>query len=1035
MGGPTTAGQRLATLGVAGLALWLVVAAARLAGPSTVVDFAGVAPEHLDETTRACLDSLATPVAFTYFASAPSSMPSAWRQVEPAVRRLLDALHAARPEVLGYRILDPELGGAPGAAYAARQGAAPIKVATITQDDEDERTLWSALAIHAGAGRAETLARIGPADLPHLEGWVIAHLKNHGATLKPRIAVVDGDRHTALVRSLEPLGDIEVLPANFDALPLNAELCFWLEPQESRPRQVESARRFLEAGGSLVIGGAALRVTRGSAGWRVATNPVWTEFAAQFGLEAPPDLLLDTTAGSRGDAGDPPPFFLRCTPAFFDARQLDGEARGALAFAAPTPLFPNRRAAAQLGYEPSALATTTPNARVVPAARGQFGPSDWQEAEPVAKQLLAVLLTPTDSWRGSVVALASGAMFSDSFLEAENFAHRVLLRTLVRTFAGDDRILRQEARPARTRIAAPGRTARGAWRLWAIGLVPATCLAFAWHRRRAQRRTPGWHAPRRLARGWVTAAGVILLLGITQRLLPGRWDLTQNHHHSVPRQTIRAAAALAPDLRAILWSSTPIPAALAPIERALRADLKALGCRVERQDPQSLSSRKRHRLEANGVTAFPVESRSGEVHSHTRATLAVELLHGDRSLMIPRLTPAVAEQRAFLLSLAVNRLAGQRPPRLAVVSDLPRLTPAEAYEDFQTHGLIPPQGTDVYQSFRRYLADMGFEVVHIDPKAPTLPAETDLLIWLQPRRDATPGLKVLADHLHRGGKAWVALQHFNIQQRQYRGAGFQTVYWPQPQFHDANALLEALGAPQVREVLMDVEHGALTLDTQVNRARRHFDPQTVALPFLIQTSHRHYAAGRRMQGIENLLFAWGNRLVLDKERLTANGLEAKVLVETSPRAWSYAWSGGWLPDSVLAGGPPHSQPSPLVVALSGNFPAFAVARTPEGRPDVQPTFARGHTQRQGELVLVGSSEMFKNTLLHAPGYDHAAFALSLCAAATLDEPLGRTLARRPRRRALPALHPAAKEGWRAGTIALPPLAILAWGIARRRRRP
>ncbi len=29
-----------------------------------------------------------------------------------------------------------------------------------------------------------------------------------------------------------------------------------------------------------------------------------------------------------------------------------------------------------------------------------------------------------------------------------------------------------------------------------------------------------------------------------------------------------------------------------------------------------------------------------------------------------------------------------------------------------------------------------------------------------------------------------------------------------------------------------------------------------------------------------------------------------------------------------------------------------------------------------------SRQMFKNTLLHAPGYDHAAFALSLCVAVT-----------------------------------------------------
>src|SRR6185295_18306423 len=86
-----------------------------------------------------------------------------------------------------------------------------------------------------------------------------------------------------------------------------------------------------------------------------------------------------------------------------------------------------------------------------------------------------------------------------------------------------------------------------------------------------------------------------------------------------------------------------------------------------------------------------------------------------------------------------------------------------------------------------------------------------------------------------GGKALAAEQWYNIQQRQYRGLGFTTVYWPQPQYQDLERYSTALGISQVKEVLMDRTFAPLTLETQVNRAaRREFEQQQVSQPFLIR---------------------------------------------------------------------------------------------------------------------------------------------------------------------------------------------------------
>ena len=135
---------------------------------------------------------------------------------------------------------------------------------------------------------------------------------------------------------------------------------------------------------------------------------------------------------------------------------------------------------------------------------------------------------------------------------------------------------------------------------------------------------------------------------------------------------------------------------------------------------------------------------------------------------------------------------------------------------------------------------------------------------MQPRRDSGPILLLLSQHLAQGGKAIVAMQHFNIQQRQYRGSGFQTVYWPQPQFQDLDRYLKLFGVEQLREVLFDRTQSHLDLETQVNRtAVREYDPQKVALPFLIRAVGQHYDLTSPItRHLGDQLFIWGNRFAL-----------------------------------------------------------------------------------------------------------------------------------------------------------------------------
>ena len=315
-----------------------------------------------------------------------------------------------------------------------------------------------------------------------------------------------------------------------------------------------------------------------------------------------------------------------------------------------------------------------------------------------------------------------------------------------------------------------------------------------------------------------------------------------------------------------------------------------------------------------------------------------------------------------------------------------------------------------------------------------MPADVDVLLWMQPRRDSGPILLLLSQHLARGGKAIVAMQHFNIQQRQYRGSGFQTVYWPQPQFQDLDRYLQLFGVEQLREVLFDRTQSHLDLETQVNRtAVREYDPQKVALPFLIRAVGQHYDRTSPItRHLGDLLFIWGNRFVLQPAELSSAGITAQTLISTSPQAWAYPWQGGWLPPEVFAPQTYLPGPQPLVALLTGPFPEVAFTESEDSRAVLQRVGER--PQQAGALLLIGSSEMFKNEHLSAPGFQHDQFLLNAVAYNAYGAELAALQARRPTLRGFAFQSAESKRLWRVFVVGAGPLLFLAYALYRRARR-
>ncbi len=977
----------------------------------------------------------------TLFLSADEHMPANLKQVGPVTRQFLTALQHEAEGRMDVRIIDPDLSGEAGAAYAASARVSPIRVRQVIDDRSSETTIWSSLVL-SRPGHADVLMQgIEAQHLPHLQQWVLSHVQS--ATRSPRFAadLPDGyERLAAYLSQHGPVYDIDFGEHAF--LPPDADLFVWVQPAHVSDAQIAALRSFLASGRSVVLAGSPYSIVHeDETHFRPVSNgPAWSQLLRAFGLRPVHDLLMDRNDGpvlvtlSDGTLAEVrAPYHLRNLPAFRDFRPFSVQARGGLAFAGAGALQIDTSRLQGEGWRAHVAATTTQFATVEQMPAGRTSIESLTQSLRVPKQNLMVLLTSSDPWSGQMLVLAAPTPFADASLSQPGYGHGVFVRDLVRALAGDDRLVKIDVdRHAAPPIASTTSSERIGWRMLVVGGLPVAWLLFALQQLRQR---SDLRIKRLRINPWILApvslffvAGLSTLL--THRL---RVDLTKDGLHSLTPTTLEAVASL-PDLQVdwIVSSPARLPPRMKRVTVQLEDALRAADIEFtmhQLADEASVSDRQQWL--SSGIRPFAVDHVAHDTSRVARVVCGLWLRSGDRQTAIPRLDDRTLPHLDFLLTAAIDRLRSGRRPSLTVVSDLPRLSPAEALEDFQKKGLSAPRGTDVYSQAKQLLEDYGYQIQHVSLREPQFPAHSDAILWFQPRRDAGALTESLSQHLASGGRAVVALQHYNIQQRQYRGAGFSTVHWPQPQFQDLQGYLELIGIEQPREVLMDRSQDALRLATQVNRsAVREYDAQQVALPFLLRVVASQLSAEHELsRRLGDLLFIWGNRF--RRTRIDPH-LSMETLVTTSNHAWAYDWRGGWLPPEAFS--PPSylEGPQPLVVRLRGQFPAVETRRDSSGSRYFAPAKV---TQRDGQLLLIGSSEMFKDPYLNRPAFSHDQLLLNAMADAVYGEDLLRLQARSGGgHRGFEPPMQAQRHIWRLSVIGLGPALFGLLGLWRWQRR-
>lgn len=1029
------------------LLLGIVAYAGRLLNLSGagIIDLVGNDIATLAPATKDYLNNLDAPLAITYFATASEKMPSHLKEVEPQVRRLLASLQAQAPKRIDYRVIDPDQSGRASIGYAARKKASSFSVRKVLHDEHSEQKIWSSLAI-TRAGAPEVLIQgIEPNHLPHLEEHIIAQLRAGHAPPRPTFGISAPPPFQLLAALLNEQGPVIELDLNRNpAIPPEVDVLFWIQPTIATPEHTRQLQRFIASGRSAVLAGSAYQIGYGieaeAVNYQVRQMPpAWSQLLQPFGIRPLPDLLIDKNTGPVSlDLGDGAlreviaPFHIRVLPAFYNMKGFSMPARGGLNFVAASPLEVDPQLADAKGFQVEIIGTTTESPHVLPLPAGLFTDADLSGGLPVPKQNLLVQLKPHDPWQGELFVLASAAPFQDGIINQPGYAHRVFLNNLVRTYTAPDRLVR-----ARVEKSTPQRLipldgpARFFWRFLTVFSVPLIFIGLGtWRYLHGGIPTlPRGHWGKPIGLGFLT----LLIGGFIWRGGGPYLDLTTDQLNTPSPLLGRALQGTTLEAALIATPRASMPQGLKDAEDHIRTLFTERDIPLRVIRPNALTPGERQALANEGLAPFASERVLNDTLATQYIWSGLRLANGQRHIAVPRLDQHTLPHLEFLLAAAAHKLQQARKIRVAIISDLPRLSPAEALEDFHKKGLIPPGGTDVYSDLKALLADYLYDVQYINPRYPHLPEDVDVLLWMQPRRDSGPILLLLSQHLARGGKAIVALQHFNIQQRQYRGSGFQTVYWPQPQFQDFDRYLRLFGVEQLREVLFDRTQSHLNLETQVNRtAVREYDPQQVALPFLIRAVGQHYDPTSPItRRLGDLLFIWGNRFVVNPAQLAASGLTAQTLVSTSAKAWAYPWKGGWLPPEVFTPQTYLPGPQPLVVALTGPFPEAKFVEVEAGRSTLELTGPA--PAADGSLLLIGSSEMFKNEHLLSPGFQHQQLLLNAVAQMAYGQELATLQARSPTPRGFAFQSTQAKSLWRTLVVGLGPLLFFAYALLRRVR--
>jgi len=458
------------------------------------------------------------------------------------------------------------------------------------------------------------------------------------------------------------------------------------------------------------------------------------------------------------------------------------------------------------------------------------------------------------------------------------------------------------------------------------------------------------------------------------------------------------------------------------------------------------------RMLEKGVQPFNVQAMSRDEITSRLVYSSIGIGYKDRAEeILPQIVPQSLEELEYRLVNTIHKMTRDTAPVVALVAPMEAVNiDPQMRQILMQMGQPIPESDDPYEYLQQVLEFEKYQVERVElTKESPLPEEYDTLAVINPRALNERQRWEINRALHSGKSVIMAVQNY---QWDYRPTPQGLTVSRRDENPGVNELLENFGLGVSTDILMDVNKVPLSIQSGGNTLQDLLrGPQQLNLPMHILVNNSSMAEDTAITNrLSSLFYLWGTALEIDEGKLGEHGLNAKVIMETSDRAWSVPST-----EQLTSFDEPQSgerRAFPLMAVVKGQFPdAYADAERPawpkaqppsqfgqppvpedDGEPEPPAAPVEAHP---GELILLGCSESFRKNFLRDANLD---LFLNSVDAVTLNENLALVRGRKPINRVIDRPSDGTKSFWRAVNYGLANTVIAGIGIAflmnRRRTR-
>ncbi len=454
------------------------------------------------------------------------------------------------------------------------------------------------------------------------------------------------------------------------------------------------------------------------------------------------------------------------------------------------------------------------------------------------------------------------------------------------------------------------------------------------------------------------------------------------------------------------------------------------------------------RMLDKGIRPFSVQAMSEDQVTNKLIYSSIGIGYKDKQEeLIPEVLPQIMPELEYRLVSTIYKLTREKKPVVALIApkEAVNIDP-QMRQMLMQMGQQVPDSEDPYVVLEQLLTYEKYEVkrVELTPESP-MPDEYDTLVVINPRGFGDRHRWEISRALRAGKSVVMAVQTYEWDYQPTRNGVSLNKREENPEI---NALLETYGVSVDTDILMDVNHVPLTVQSSSNSLASLLgggSTLNLATHILVNNDTMDLATSITSR-LSSVFYLWGTALKLDNEKLKKNTLEAKTLMSTSASAWKITKDAKLTSDSFEP--PAKGEKYPLMAMISGQFPdAFEGKERPAwpappqqpGQPPVPPapddTPVTEITPAPGKLVLLGCSEMFRKNFLQAGNMD---LFMNSVDAVTLGDDVVNVRGRKPIDRAISTPPTGTKNTWKLINYGLATTIIAVVGIAsttmRRRSR-